>query len=96
MILLKLTDTKKLNYDAVTTAFTNHFVPRTNVIYERAKLTAASKRLTKPSMRSVRICTRWSPNIGKERCRRARSRAADLSVPVPESLTADLGELGDV
>lgn len=34
---LKLSDAEKLNYDAVTRAFAKHFVPRTNVIYERAK-----------------------------------------------------------
>ncbi|KAL3212632.1 hypothetical protein MRX96_008041 [Rhipicephalus microplus] len=34
---LKLSDAEKLNYDAVTRAFAKDFVPRTNVIYERAK-----------------------------------------------------------
>ncbi|KAL3255534.1 hypothetical protein MRX96_017438 [Rhipicephalus microplus] len=34
---LKFSDAEKLNYDAVTRAFAKHFVPRTNVIYERAK-----------------------------------------------------------
>ncbi|KAL1474988.1 hypothetical protein MTO96_037619 [Rhipicephalus appendiculatus] len=34
---LKLSDAEKLNYVAVTRAFAKHFVPRTNVIYERAK-----------------------------------------------------------
>lgn len=34
---LKLTGAQKHDYDAVTTAFGRHFVPRTNVIYERLK-----------------------------------------------------------
>ncbi|KAM7300813.1 uncharacterized protein ISCGN_016398 [Ixodes scapularis] len=34
---LKLTDAEKQDYGAVTEAFGKHFVPRTNVIYERAK-----------------------------------------------------------
>ncbi|KAM7284258.1 uncharacterized protein ISCGN_001355 [Ixodes scapularis] len=34
---LKLTDAEKQVYGAVTRAFGKHFVPRTNVIYERAK-----------------------------------------------------------
>ncbi|KAL3191273.1 hypothetical protein MRX96_018836 [Rhipicephalus microplus] len=34
---LKLSDAEKLNYDAVTRVLAKHFVPRTSVIYERAK-----------------------------------------------------------
>lgn len=34
---LKLTDEQSKSYDAIAAAFEKHFVPRTNVIYERAK-----------------------------------------------------------
>ncbi|KAK8762488.1 hypothetical protein V5799_026245 [Amblyomma americanum] len=34
---LNLTDAEKLDYDDVTSAFTKHFVPDTNVLHERAK-----------------------------------------------------------